>query len=230
MTPAANAATATSTFETKTCVSSPASPDCPDVSFIQRSFTAPLASFDPSLGRLRGVTVDIDHVYSTRFDYAPFSGSGVAYYFYIHNFDISISLPVTGTADEYDGYLFTVLGAGYSGPADGVIEPGDDSGPINMDYRKSETLFISDPGLVEVLASGRGLLITYNLSDATYVQDYTGGTFVSQHSWEATLTATARFDYGVPEPATWAMLISGMGMVGGTLRRRPRAKHAYAEK
>lgn len=32
----------------------------------------------------------------------------------------------------------------------------------------------------------------------------------------------------VPEPATWAMLILGMGMVGGTMRRKARTRLAFA--
>lgn len=33
---------------------------------------------------------------------------------------------------------------------------------------------------------------------------------------------------GVPEPATWAMLIAGFGMVGGTMRTRRRTKLSFA--
>ena len=32
----------------------------------------------------------------------------------------------------------------------------------------------------------------------------------------------------VPEPATWAMLIAGFGLVGGAMRRRPTARVTYA--
>lgn len=32
----------------------------------------------------------------------------------------------------------------------------------------------------------------------------------------------------VPEPATWAMMILGMGMIGGAMRRRTRVRHAFA--
>ena len=32
----------------------------------------------------------------------------------------------------------------------------------------------------------------------------------------------------VPEPATWAMMITGFGLVGGVMRRRPKADLATA--
>lgn len=34
--------------------------------------------------------------------------------------------------------------------------------------------------------------------------------------------------YAVPEPATWALLILGMGVVGGAMRRRTQVRHAFA--
>jgi len=36
----------------------------------------------------------------------------------------------------------------------------------------------------------------------------------------ATYTGTATFAAAVPEPASWAMMIAGLALVGGTLRRR----------
>jgi hypothetical protein len=32
----------------------------------------------------------------------------------------------------------------------------------------------------------------------------------------------------VPEPATWAMMIAGFGLVGGAMRRRPAAEKLAA--
>lgn len=48
-----------------------------------------------------------------------------------------------------------------------------------------------------------------------------GWVFVSEVSFEGTIAGA------VPEPATWAMMIAGFGVVGGSLRRR-RAKLALA--
>lgn len=39
-----------------------------------------------------------------------------------------------------------------------------------------------------------------------------------------TPTLTINFTTGVPEPATWGMMIAGFGIVGGTMRRRTRMR------
>lgn len=45
---------------------------------------------------------------------------------------------------------------------------------------------------------------------------------------DANLSGSLTFDYtpaatsGVPEPASWALMVSGFGVIGGALRRRPR--------
>jgi hypothetical protein len=33
---------------------------------------------------------------------------------------------------------------------------------------------------------------------------------------------------GIPEPATWAMMIFGFGAVGGAVRRRTKVREAFA--
>lgn len=38
----------------------------------------------------------------------------------------------------------------------------------------------------------------------------------------------AKLGAGVPEPATWAMMIGGFGLIGGAMRRRTRATVTYA--
>jgi len=48
-----------------------------------------------------------------------------------------------------------------------------------------------------------------------------GGVLYDDFTWQ-------RAAPGVPEPATWAMLILGFGFVGGVLRRRTSARVSYA--
>ena len=44
-------------------------------------------------------------------------------------------------------------------------------------------------------------------------------------SWSVQLSGNAG---AVPEPATWAMMIAGFGLVGGAMRRRSKVKVSYA--
>jgi hypothetical protein len=49
------------------------------------------------------------------------------------------------------------------------------------------------------------------------------GNLVTEFQTEAGGYASVEYTYfnrGVPEPATWALMMSGMGMVGTALRRR----------
>ncbi len=65
-------------------------------------------------------------------------------------------------------------------------------------------------------------VVTYSVANGPRL---TGATFTSSaNSFEFDNIATA----AVPEPATWAMMIGGFGMVGFGLRRRRRADHAFA--
>ena len=44
----------------------------------------------------------------------------------------------------------------------------------------------------------------------------------------AGLTVTSDVMGGVPEPASWALMIAGFGLVGGAMRRRAQVRVAYA--
>lgn len=66
--------------------------------------------------------------------------------------------------------------------------------------------------------------LTFGLAADTITINWAGGTF------QANTDYTAVFDLAsgaVPEPATWAMMISGFGLIGATMRRRV-AKVGYA--
>jgi hypothetical protein len=52
----------------------------------------------------------------------------------------------------------------------------------------------------------------------TGYHDYSAGSYRLTFDGSGTVTPTP----GVPEPATWAMMIGGMGLVGGVMRRRVR--------
>ena len=120
-------------------------------------------------------------------------------------------------------------GTGYVGllkGADGILFTADDividSGP--------------DTQLVDGLA-GRGSGNAYEVlcNGCTPAQQQaaidaflaSGGPFPSQYTGTYTLnvagvnyTGSGTFNIAVPEPATWAMMIGGFGLVGGAMRRR----------
>lgn len=70
------------------------------------------------------------------------------------------------------------------------------------------------------LATGNVWLISAALINP---DSYKDGFKLKQFSYTIPTPTT-----GVPEPSTWAMLILGMGMVGGAMRRKTRAKLAFA--
>lgn len=53
------------------------------------------------------------------------------------------------------------------------------------------------------------------------IRDLVNGDTGNLNSWTLNLTTTVS---AVPEPATWAMMIGGFGMVGGSMRRRQSVK------
>ena len=79
-------------------------------------------------------------------------------------------------------------------------------------------------------------LLVDNLSGANYANYMTGygaigssTTFITPVNYpNASGTQSFLFAGGVPEPASWAMMIAGIGLVGGVLRHRRQAEAALA--
>lgn len=84
------------------------------------------------------------------------------------------------------------------------------AGVVNSSRRQvNPTLVTSNVWLIAAkIGSNDTYKDTFKIKGFTYVDPYDTG--------------------AVPEPATWAMLILGMGMVGGAMRRKARAKLALA--
>lgn len=75
---------------------------------------------------------------------------------------------------------------------------------------------------------GSALVVEGDRSVTSFVKTVTTNGYEPSNSpanllLQGTLAAT-----GVPEPATWAMMIVGFGLVGGTMRRRQRATVRFA--
>ena len=80
------------------------------------------------------------------------------------------------------------------------------------------------PGVVDSTYAG-GNFVYYNTGNnfgvlTTNTWDCTTGCGFGDAFFKASLSAGAVA--GVPEPATWAMMLMGFGAVGGALRRRPK--------
>jgi len=119
---------------------------------------------------------------------------------------------IVGTADDVfvtsgaDSQLVDALIGRGSGMADAVYcgAVPDTSGPCgagNQGYIDNEIAFIQADGFTQLKG-------TYSLLNANGAPTSTGS---------ATVVFAAA---GVPEPATWAMMIMGFGFIGASLRRR----------
>jgi hypothetical protein len=73
-------------------------------------------------------------------------------------------------------------------------------------------------------AIGNGTFTATFVVDPPYSLTVTGGSIipdtVTPEVPSGTLTVTYVYDAAVPEPATWAMMIAGFGMIGRRMRRR----------
>ena len=83
--------------------------------------------------------------------------------------------------------------------------------------RKAVTILGYDP------TSGRSYSFVSQLSGRFDVDELTPLDFGFDHSW-----AGANAVADAPEPATWAMMVGGFGLVGGALRRRARTTVTFA--
>ena len=77
-----------------------------------------------------------------------------------------------------------------------------------------------------------GMIDFFNTAKVSGVTVSAGGTLASQ-SGALTMQPNGTYGYpaaapGVPEPATWAMLIGGFGLIGAAARRRTSASVTYA--
>jgi hypothetical protein len=135
---------------------------------------------------------------------------------------VSYNVNVTAFDPSYLSEL--VLGFTPSDTAGGVfLTPGfADFGPGTADYSGDADLV--DLGLSFAVGAD-GLL------RLEFFEDFDDGSVAPDGVWNSgsiTFTYTPSGVGAVPEPATWAMMIGGFGVVGGAMRRRQKVSVRYA--
>jgi PEP-CTERM motif len=137
--------------------------------------------------------------------------------------------PVVDTLDPFPQPTFVPAGYSTSNNSDGLsfdqggVIPRTSSGfpSINVDELSDARDFIDFFGGAGV-ANGGVFNVKYGLLDGGSSQGTNQAFLLSQRV--NVLSVTPR----VPEPATWAMMLVGFGVVGGALRRRARMSISYA--
>lgn len=96
-------------------------------------------------------------------------------------------------------------------------------GPSDLDF---SLVSLSGPGGVQnfSITNNGGVTGTVDTADLVTMLDY--GSYqltISGYSHgDSQYGGNTAWDSSVPEPASWAMMVAGFGLVGGTLRRRGR--------
>ncbi|HMI20813.1 MAG TPA: PEPxxWA-CTERM sorting domain-containing protein [Sphingomonas sp.] len=127
-----------------------------------------------------------------------------------------------GTCATGPGYLVTGISGFINGdPITGVAPLGSIAGNNNLLYPTSNpTLDWGDLGFITATTSYDAFNANYRGHPGDYLAFGNGDIY--QHPISFALSSA------VPEPASWALMLGGFGMVGGALRGRKRASPRFA--
>ncbi|NIJ08908.1 hypothetical protein FHS31_002532 [Sphingomonas vulcanisoli] len=182
----------------------------------ETSFTGSLAGFDSSLGTLTNVLITYTFGFNssgTVTNTAQQAQTFTAKEDVDGALTLSGSYSATGDLDPGVSQKYTNLGAGQSAAF----------GPFSFATTAQSTTF-SFSSLTDDLSSFVNAL-NYQVDTQTG-QGFTGGGGNTSASLNTTAQGTVSIAYtydvaaAVPEPASWAMMVGGFGMLGGALRRK----------
>jgi hypothetical protein len=174
----------------------------------QTSVTAPnpsteIAQFNPDDGILQSVTLDMDFLYTFHLFTGPTGGNGASGGF------------------SASGSLF-VGGNGYSGASNGGGDGDFANQNISFQVHFTDDTAINIanlPAFDAVIGTGTAEWLWASSPTLTLATDISSGAFDSVSLTSGTLTVT--YDFIAPEPATWPMILAGLGgIVTLALRRR----------
>jgi len=167
-----------------------------------------LWQFDPHFGRLSSISVDI---------HASMSSCWIVY---ANEEPTGASITMSGGS----------MGFGRVGGVDFNVDmPGDSNGNSAEPHEFSEFCVSSHGSASRTYTTGlepfvgTGVIPMYlDVSgfDPTFTVWGDGGVSDCHHCGDVRVNATVTYEYSVPEPASWMMMIGGLGLVGGSLRAR----------
>lgn len=122
----------------------------------------------------------------------------------------------------------------YNGMSVGFAAQGYDSTRVLYNFAEATSLNATGSVNATILAPMADFVNTYGaVNGQVFVKNFLGHVQVNQRAFKSNADGTnlldTQFQNGgggtgaVPEPASWAMLIGGFGIVGGVVRRRRRA-------
>jgi hypothetical protein len=204
------------------CASVPASAATISNTYSGASYSN-IAQFDPSLGTLNAITVDVFngdaryHIKLDNFFEGPVSYSATAYFgVYLGPLYADGSLSGSGTANFEDAEADIVLS----------ITPYSVNIPVPTDPSSFEYLTLIGTGTF----AGS---LTVDLPTDLVLGDHAGTnitevSIVDRYAAFDLIYSYTPFGSSVPEPSSWVMMLAGLALTAGALRNRPRfAPAAY---
>lgn len=169
--------------------------------------TVTFNQFDPALGRLSSITLDIISRYTAS---GSVRNTGTA-----RSFTATAGANTTTVAPRF-GVKFIDLGTSSANLGRIARNGTANFGPLTGQASLTDTI---TSGFAPYLGTGT-VTFGYTALGGVVVTPLLGRAVSSNTEIGSDFTLTYNFT-AVPEPATWAMLILGFALVGGAVRRRP---------
>ena len=177
---------------------------------------------------LSGSRISIDFTAAVTYDYVDEADDGRLYPRYVIN---AVSLTITPIAPlgiyestQTNDYAFYWGSADYVGNAmDGAFSIGGAVGG-EPDFQQSVTFAFSGARSTLAALTGSGSATTHFFNPYGTSEQDAGRTIDSSFTFDLTggFATGPGQTAAAPEPATWSMMIAGMGVIGGAMRRTRR--------